>query len=82
MCSKLTIKRPGRRQWCLFVNFIVNFMHYDVLIANFEHVSYLAQREKCRNTSFILKERKKSNKFKILQIEMFFHLKVSTPPRI
>ena len=58
MRSKLTIKRSGRRQWCLFVNFIVNFMLYDVLIANLEHVSYLARPEKCRNTSFLLKKKK------------------------
>ena len=59
MCSKLTIKRSGRRQWCLFVNFIVNFMLYEVLIANLEHVSYLARREKCRNTSFLLKKKER-----------------------
>ena len=41
-------------------------------IANFEHIWHLAQREICQNTSFILEKRKKSNKFSILQIEVFF----------
>ena len=42
-------------------NFIVNFTYYGLFIVNFQHMSYLARREKCRNMCF--------NK---LQIQVFF----------
>ena len=43
ICSKLTIKKPTRRQWCRFGVFIVNFEHISHLcssasIVKLEHV--------------------------------------------
>ena len=61
------------------VDFIVNFTYSVVVIVNFEHVSHLVQREICRNTSFILEKRKKSNNFNRLQIEVFLHPNISPP---
>ena len=78
MCSKLTMKRPGRRQWCLYFWLIVNCTYSSVFIVNFEHNSYLDRREKCPNTCFMLEKRKKS-KFNRLQIEVFFLPNISPP---
>ena len=49
MRSKLTIKRPERRQRCLSFDFIVNFTYSGVFIVSFEHIFHLARREKCQN---------------------------------
>ena len=47
----------------LFFNFIVKFMYSGVFIVNFEHISHLAEHEKCRNMCFILKKIKVSLKY-------------------
>ena len=44
ICSNLTTKTPGRRQWCRSAVFIVNFEHISHLvllfyIVNFEHAN-------------------------------------------
>ena len=44
-------------------NFIVNFTYSGPFIVNLKHVSHLARRAICRNTSFIMEKTKKSNKF-------------------
>ena len=35
ICSKLTIKKPGRRQWCRSGAFLVNFEHISRLVLVF-----------------------------------------------
>ena len=70
--SKLTIiKKPERRKRCLILNFIGNFTYSGVFIVNFEHISHLARREKCRGACFILEKGRKI-KFNRLQVEVFF----------
>ena len=48
-----------------------------VSIVNFEHISHLPRREKCRNTCFILQEKK--SKFNRLKIEVFFLPNIGPP---
>ena len=77
---KVNNNRPERRHGVFIVNFVVNFTYSAAFIVNFEHISHLARREICRNTSFIMEKGKKSNKFNRLQIEVFFLSNISLPP--
>ena len=81
MGSKSTIKSQNDVNGVFIFNFIVNFTYSVIFIVNFEHISRLAQREKCRNTCFILEKRKKS-KFNRFQIEVYFLPNISPLPQL
>ena len=56
LCSKLTIKRPERRQGCL-VN--LTYCLRTPFIVNFEHISHLARRENAEIRALYWKEERK-----------------------
>ena len=77
---KVNNKEARMTSTVFIFNFIVNFTYSGVFIVNFEHISHLARREKCRNTCFVMEKRKKSE-FNRFQMEVFFPPKCK-PTRI